>query len=151
MCTRFTVYLVVSDSFTTPWTVARQAPLSMGFFRQEYKRGLPFPSPGDLLGPGIESPMSYISALAGGCFTTEPPGTLIIFTTIPPIYGTVLFRVRQYIFHIFPHIFKNYFPHHFLSFFFPNQKKYSRTGGHVPLDLILIFLKDQNVDSRQRN
>ena len=38
----------------TPWTVACQAPLSMGFFRQEYWTGLPFPSPGDLSDPGIE-------------------------------------------------------------------------------------------------
>ena len=41
----------------TPWTVARQAPLSLGFPRQEYCMGLPFPSPGDLSDPGIE-PMS---------------------------------------------------------------------------------------------
>ena len=42
------------DSFVTPWTVARQAPLSMGFPRQEYCSGLPFPSPGDLPDPGIK-------------------------------------------------------------------------------------------------
>ena len=40
--------------FATPWTVAYQAPPSMGFSRQEYWSGLPFPSPGDLLNPGIE-------------------------------------------------------------------------------------------------
>ena len=40
--------------FVTPWTVAHQAPLSMGFSRQEYCSGLPFPSPGDLSDPGIE-------------------------------------------------------------------------------------------------
>ena len=40
--------------FATPWTVARQALLSMGFSRQEYWSGLPFPSPGDLPDPGIE-------------------------------------------------------------------------------------------------
>ena len=40
--------------FATPWTVARQAPLSMGFSRQEYWSGLPFPSPGDLPDPGVE-------------------------------------------------------------------------------------------------
>ena len=39
----------------TPWTVARQAPLSMGFSKQEYQSGLPFPSPGDLPDPGIQS------------------------------------------------------------------------------------------------
>ena len=40
--------------FAILWTVACQAPLSMGFFRQEYQSGLPFPSPGDLPDPGIE-------------------------------------------------------------------------------------------------
>ena len=44
----------MSDSFATPWTVARQAPLSMGFARQEYWSGLPFPDPGDLPNPEIE-------------------------------------------------------------------------------------------------
>ena len=51
--------------FATPWTVARQAPLSMGFSRQEYWGGLPFPSPGDLPNPGIEpgSPALQADAL----------------------------------------------------------------------------------------
>ena len=57
--------------FATPWTVARQAPLSMEFPRQEYWSGLPFPSPGDLPDPGIE-PAS--PALAGRFYTTKPPG-----------------------------------------------------------------------------
>ena len=41
-------------TLVTPWTAARQAPLSMGFSRQEYWSGLPFPSPGDLPDPGIK-------------------------------------------------------------------------------------------------
>ena len=41
-------------TLATPWTVARQIPLSMEFSRQEYGSGLPFPSPGDLPNPGIE-------------------------------------------------------------------------------------------------
>ena len=45
---------VVSNSFVTPWTVARQAPLSMRFPREEYWSGLPCSSPGDLPDPGIE-------------------------------------------------------------------------------------------------
>ena len=54
----------------TPWTVAHQAPLSMGFSRQEYWSELPCPPPGDLPNPEIE-PTSLISpALAGGFFTT---------------------------------------------------------------------------------
>ena len=44
----------MSDSFATPWTIARQAPASMGFPRQEYCSELPFPSPGDLHKPGIK-------------------------------------------------------------------------------------------------
>ena len=46
----------------TLWTTAHQAPLSMGFSKQEYWRGLPFPSPGDHPDPGIE-PVSYISCI----------------------------------------------------------------------------------------
>ena len=59
----------------TPWTAAFQAPPSIGFARQEYWSGLPFPSPGDLPDPGIE-PMS--SALAGVFFTTEPTGKPLV-------------------------------------------------------------------------
>ena len=59
--------------FATPWTVAHQAPLSMGFSRQEYWSGLPFPSPGDLPNPGIE-PRS--PALQADTLTSEPPGKL---------------------------------------------------------------------------
>ena len=55
----------------TLWIVAHQAPLSMGFSRQEYWSGFPFPSPGDLPEPGIE-PMSLTSpALAGGFSTSS--------------------------------------------------------------------------------
>ena len=61
----------MSDSFSTPWTVARQAPLSLGFPRQEYWSGLPFFSPGCLLDPGIESASPV---LVGRFFTTESPG-----------------------------------------------------------------------------
>ena len=53
------------------WTVACQAPLSMGFSRQGYWSGLPFPSPGDLLNPGIEP---VFPALVGRFCTTVPPG-----------------------------------------------------------------------------
>ena len=62
---------VLSDSLPTPWTVAYKAPLSMEFSRQEYWRGLPFPSPGDLLEPGIE-PGSL--ALQADALPSEPPG-----------------------------------------------------------------------------
>ena len=55
--------------FATPWTVARQAPLSMGFSRQEYWSGLPFPPPGDLPNPGIEPTSPALQRV----FNTEPP------------------------------------------------------------------------------
>ena len=64
-------YSAMSNSFATPRTVAHQVPLFTGFSRQEYWSELPFPSAGDLPDPGIE-PAS--PALAGRCFTTEPPG-----------------------------------------------------------------------------
>ena len=57
--------------FATLWTVARQAPLSMGSSRQEYWSGEPFPSPGDLLNPGIKPESLTSPALAGGFFTTS--------------------------------------------------------------------------------
>ena len=58
----------------TLWTVARQAALSMGFSRQEYWSGLPYPPAGDLPDSGAE-PASLVSpALAGGFFTTSPSG-----------------------------------------------------------------------------
>ena len=67
------IFLVAKSHLTleTPWTVAHQAPLSMGFLRQEYWSGLPFPPPGDLPQPGIEpgSP-----ALQADSLSTEPPG-----------------------------------------------------------------------------
>ena len=60
----------------TPWTVAQQSPLSVGFPRQEYWKGLPCPPPGDLPNPGIK-PASLVSpALVVGFFTTVPPGKL---------------------------------------------------------------------------
>ena len=61
----------MSDSFVTSWTVAHPASLFMGFPKQGYWSGLPFPPPGDLPNPGIE-PRS--PALQAECLPTEPPG-----------------------------------------------------------------------------
>ena len=58
----------------TPWTVAHQAPLSVGFPRQEYWSGLLFPPPGHLPGPETEPESLPSSALAGEFYTTAPPG-----------------------------------------------------------------------------
>ena len=57
-----------------PSTVAHQATLFMGFSRQEYWSGFPFPSPGDLSNPGTEPTSPVSPALAGGFFTAELPG-----------------------------------------------------------------------------
>ena len=67
--------------FAILWTVVYQAPLSMGFSRQEYWGGLLFPNPGDLPDPGIK-PMSPVSpALAGGVFTTST--TWVVLSYLP--------------------------------------------------------------------
>ena len=71
----FLSHSVVSNSFTTPCTVVHQAPLSMGFSRQEYWSGL-FPSSGDLPNPGIK-PSS--PALTGMFFTAKPSGKPFIY------------------------------------------------------------------------
>ena len=59
--------------FLTPWTIAYQAPPSMGFSRQEYWSGLPFPSSGDLPYPGIESGSP---ALWADALSSKPPGNV---------------------------------------------------------------------------
>ena len=60
--------------FVIPRAMARQAPLTMEFPRQEYWSGLPFPTPGDLPDPGMEPETPVSPALADGLSTTEPPG-----------------------------------------------------------------------------
>ena len=65
------VKVLVSD-LATPWTVACEAPRSMGFSRQEYWRGLPFPASRRLPSPGIKPRALTSPALAGGFFTTVP-------------------------------------------------------------------------------
>ena len=65
------ISLVVFDSLGTPWTVAHQAPLSIGFSLQEYWSGLPLPSPGDLPDPGIKPGPPELQA---DSLPTELPG-----------------------------------------------------------------------------
>ena len=60
--------------FATPWTAAHQAPLSMGFPREEYWSELPCSPPRDLPNPGTEPTSPASPALAGGIFTMEPAG-----------------------------------------------------------------------------
>ena len=68
MCACVLSHFSFVQFFSTPWNVAHQAPLSMGFSRQEYWSGLPCPPPGDLPDPEIQ-PISLMYALAGGFFT----------------------------------------------------------------------------------
>ena len=74
---------VMCDFFATLWTTAHKSPLSMGFSRQEYRKGLLFPTPGDLPDPRIK-PAS--PALPGRFFTTEPSGKLIIALSMIAIF-----------------------------------------------------------------
>ena len=89
------VYVYVSDSATL-WTVAHQAPLSMGFSRQEYWSGLLCPPPGDLPNPGIGPTSLRSPALAGKFFTTN--------ATWKALPDTLLFTKLQAFFR-FPHVF----------------------------------------------
>ena len=68
----------MSNTFATPWTVAREVLLSMGFPRQESWSGLPFPSLGNLLDLGIET---VSPAMAGRFFTIVPPGKANVWST----------------------------------------------------------------------
>ena len=74
----------MSDSLVTPWTAACQAPLAVGLSRQEHWSGLPFPSPGDLPNPGVES-MSL--ALQADCLPSELPGDPSVFIRYQFLYN----------------------------------------------------------------
>ena len=76
--------------FATPWTVAHQAPPSMGFSRQEYWNGMPLPSPGDLPDPGIETG-SEADALP-----LEPPGKSPCGTVVKHSFYTFLIHSLQF-------------------------------------------------------
>ena len=87
--------------FATPWTVACQTPPSMGFSRQEYWSGLPFPSPGDLPDPGMEpgSP-----ALQAGSLLSEPAGKpclqfmhIYLKLPLPSLLILSLFSTHRYL------------------------------------------------------
>ena len=71
--------------FAAPWTVARQAPLSVGSSRHEYWIGLPFPPPGDILDPGIEPASSALEVVS---LPSEPPGKPGVRSPQPSFYGS---------------------------------------------------------------
>ena len=72
--------------FSTPWTVACQAPLPMGFSRQECWNGLPLPSPGDILNPGIEP---WSPTLQADSLLSEPPRVVVMYTKVTQSYLTL--------------------------------------------------------------
>ena len=80
--------------FVTPWTVACQAPLSMGFSRQQFWSRLPFPPPGDLPDPGIEHASPAFLALAGGFFTTN--ATWASFLTLLSFSSEIVPNFQNY-------------------------------------------------------
>ena len=79
--------------FTTLWTITHQAPLSVGFPRQEYWSGLPFPTPGDLPDPEIETVSLASPALAGEFFTSVPSEKPFHIQIPPMTYGPYLMEV----------------------------------------------------------
>ena len=97
--------------FATPWTVAYKAPPSMGFSRQEYWSGLPFPSPGDLPDPGIELESPALQAHA---LPSEPPGKppvktgqwatlfvlMILIFLYPQIHKSFLYTLTFHLFQL---------------------------------------------------
>ena len=87
MCVLSRVWL-----FATPWTVGHQAPLSPGFSRQEYWKGLPFPSPGDLPHLGIKPTFPASPALANELYHLGHP----YWIRAGPKYESVLIRDREY-------------------------------------------------------
>ena len=81
----------MSDSFVTLWIIARQAPLSMGLPRQEYRRGLPCPLPGDLPDPQIESMSLWFLLWKAGSLPLAPPDEY----KVHDIKGAVLIWVTE--------------------------------------------------------
>ena len=79
----------------TPCTVACQAPLSIGFFRQEYWNEMPFPPPGDIPNPGIKPMSPEPPALAGRLFTTEPPVSSVQLLSRVQLFATPWFAALQ--------------------------------------------------------
>ena len=79
----------------TSWTVARQAPLSRGFSRQEHGGGFPRPPPGHLPDPGIERGSPESPALAGRFFTTEPPGKTPLTPSLCAHLSLKLIPIKQ--------------------------------------------------------
>ena len=98
--TRFRILrlLIVSDCFATPWTVARQAPLSVGFSRG----GLPRRPPGDLPDPGMEPASLTFPALGGGFFTTSANWEAQNVVTIYDFSVSLIVKGKKYLWPVCP-------------------------------------------------
>ena len=83
--------------FVTLWNVACQAPLSIGFSRQEYWSGLPFPPAGDLPNPGIEPVSLWSPELAGGFFTTSATWEAQAYTVLCVNYISIQLEEKTYL------------------------------------------------------
>ena len=94
---------LVAKSFQFLWPHGLQAPLSVGFLRQEYWSGFPFPSPGDLPNPGIETLsllLQAVSCIAGGLFTNwatrEAQNIFFFLRNCKFVYNKVKYKKGQY-------------------------------------------------------
>ena len=126
---------VVSDSVTL-WTVARQALLSMGFFRQEYWNGLPFPPPGDLPDPGMKPLSPVSSALQADSLLLRHQGS--------PKTEIVCEKYKRHITHLvcawFSSVFSVNLPLLFLSLFHPVPFGFLHLAYLNPLQVSLDLL-----------
>ena len=119
--------------FVTPWTVAHQAPLSMGVSRQRYWSGLPYPPPGDLPDPGIE-PVSLTSlSLTGEFFTTSAT------------WETTVFKVKVLMLGLLSYLMTKPWPYILVS---PTLSSLASCSGfaldYLLLPYIYLFLWDSN-------
>ena len=120
----------MSKSFATPWTIAHQAPQFMGFPRQEYWSGLPFPFPGDLLNPEIEP-------VSPAFFTTDHMVVLLLISLeswMFSIVGVLIYIPTNYaqgfpFFHMLANI------RYFLSFFDNSQSNIHEVISYCGFDL----------------
>ena len=102
--------------FAVPWSIAHQASLSVGFSRQEYWSGLPFPSPGDLPDPRIKPASPASPELSGSFFIIEPPGKPLLIIIIYQVslyweHSYILLVRKVIIFFLFFGLFASYFVH----------------------------------------
>ena len=136
-----------SQFFVTPWTVAHQVPLSIGFSKQEYWSELPFPPPGDLPNPGTEPASLASPALAGRFFTTEAPRKL-------PSHKYTMFNIAYMHMYVCMYMNLSCFSYHDISSVKAEMTPISyfqifmKSNGLVNSSLDLCFLSKKNLSGR---